>query len=438
MGGEAYNDSPLDKIGFCDTIDLLASVDYTLITSINVKGYHSANDGGGGIFNYNSTIDKSTANGVTIIDPSVSLALQGDGVGLGCWIMQHSSVKGNIFRNDYLIGDLTGRQLLVGGVIRRYTATTELSVIDANNWFWINDSAHIPLNIDMTKGDNANTTQGGCELVDAGLNLKVYYHGKKLHTLTIAPDETMAKKGVRVGNSTGFDNAIFSFYADCEFNADLTTLVVDEYDVDLWDSVRFAVSVADNGYITVNHPSIIHTKQQAVMDYRPRNSTGSHFITIYETSSASASNCFLLGMMEGAITNGATVSSSESIDEANYTLTWDAGTSELTVAHSELASNTGTGVQLTQNNSVASAGLHFYITASSTTSFKVACRRVDDGTLVTTQASFDFLFNRGLTAKVEKTKIDGTLRVKTGEAQIVASQLSAEVGNFWISGITQY
>ena len=55
---------------------------------MNVRGYTNPNDGGGSLFNYISTIDKSTADGGRIFDPSVSLALQGTGVGLGCWSSQ--------------------------------------------------------------------------------------------------------------------------------------------------------------------------------------------------------------------------------------------------------------------------------------------------------------------------------------------------------------
>lgn len=58
-------------------------------TSVNVTGYYAANDGGGGIFNWSSTTDKSTANSGTIIDPSVSLENQGTGVGNGCWVRQY-------------------------------------------------------------------------------------------------------------------------------------------------------------------------------------------------------------------------------------------------------------------------------------------------------------------------------------------------------------
>jgi len=68
-------------------------IGYTPDTSdlfvVNISGYYSNNDGGGGLFNWDSTIDKSTANAGTTIDPSVPLASQGTGVGLGCWIRQY-------------------------------------------------------------------------------------------------------------------------------------------------------------------------------------------------------------------------------------------------------------------------------------------------------------------------------------------------------------
>jgi hypothetical protein len=74
-----------DSIG--DLIGYTAALENT---SVNVTGYHTANDGGGGIFNWSSTTDKSTANAGTIIDPSVALDVQGTGVGTGCWVRQYS------------------------------------------------------------------------------------------------------------------------------------------------------------------------------------------------------------------------------------------------------------------------------------------------------------------------------------------------------------
>jgi len=75
--------------GGLDNITELLSLDEKVNkTTVNVRGYTSINDGGEGTFNYDSTIDKSTANGGTIIDPGETLANQGNGVGNGCWIRQ--------------------------------------------------------------------------------------------------------------------------------------------------------------------------------------------------------------------------------------------------------------------------------------------------------------------------------------------------------------
>jgi len=69
--------------GLNNVTELLSFPEAVDGTTINVRGYDIANDGGGGPFNWDSTIDKSTANAGTIIDPSVSLALQGTGIGAG-------------------------------------------------------------------------------------------------------------------------------------------------------------------------------------------------------------------------------------------------------------------------------------------------------------------------------------------------------------------
>jgi len=68
----------------------LLGVSVNSVVTVNVKGYFEKNDGGGGIFNYDTTLDKSTADGGLIIDPDQTLENQGDGVGEGCWRRQYS------------------------------------------------------------------------------------------------------------------------------------------------------------------------------------------------------------------------------------------------------------------------------------------------------------------------------------------------------------
>lgn len=86
------DDSVFINIYNVDTITELLAQDPTIYSTINARGYHEANDDGGDLFNYDSTIDKSTANGGTIFDPDQSLATQGDGVGNGAWIRQNDKV----------------------------------------------------------------------------------------------------------------------------------------------------------------------------------------------------------------------------------------------------------------------------------------------------------------------------------------------------------
>jgi len=72
-----------------DTMTELLALDTTVATT-NVKGRLAKYDGGGDIFNWDETYDKATADGGISVDPSVSIALQGTGVGLGCWIRQYN------------------------------------------------------------------------------------------------------------------------------------------------------------------------------------------------------------------------------------------------------------------------------------------------------------------------------------------------------------
>jgi len=101
---EQINENTTNVIKAVSSIDLvsdLIGLDAT-IKAVNVKGYHSINDGGGDLFNWDSTIDKSTANGVRFFDPSVSLEDQGTGVGFGCWVRQY---------NGYINGKSSGAKL---------------------------------------------------------------------------------------------------------------------------------------------------------------------------------------------------------------------------------------------------------------------------------------------------------------------------------------
>lgn len=53
-------------------------------------GYNGVNDGGGGLFNYDTTMNRIDANGGTIIDATTNIDNQGAGTGNGCWVRMYT------------------------------------------------------------------------------------------------------------------------------------------------------------------------------------------------------------------------------------------------------------------------------------------------------------------------------------------------------------
>lgn len=86
--------SHAQKPNFNHNITIIKNVKEISLTKIEkkiyIEGYYSSYDGGEGYFRWDSTINKSFANGGTIIDPTKSLQYQGKGEGVGCWIRQYS------------------------------------------------------------------------------------------------------------------------------------------------------------------------------------------------------------------------------------------------------------------------------------------------------------------------------------------------------------
>ncbi len=89
---EQINNNTTENVFNVDSMADILGIDFTIYKTTNVRGYYNPNNGGGGLFNWDATIDKSTADGGIILDPSVSLALQGTGIGLGCWVRQDVEV----------------------------------------------------------------------------------------------------------------------------------------------------------------------------------------------------------------------------------------------------------------------------------------------------------------------------------------------------------
>jgi hypothetical protein len=83
-----------------DTVADLASTEHKT-GSIQLLGFHTKGDGGGGVFYWDATKDKSEHNGGTVIDPSIAglvanweytqnLYFSPAVIGQGCWVREYS------------------------------------------------------------------------------------------------------------------------------------------------------------------------------------------------------------------------------------------------------------------------------------------------------------------------------------------------------------
>jgi len=81
-----------DKVANVPNYVALQAIDVSIVTKVNLTELHPGISESGGPFTWNPSADKATANPGTRIDPTVSLALQGSGVGIGCWEREDMSV----------------------------------------------------------------------------------------------------------------------------------------------------------------------------------------------------------------------------------------------------------------------------------------------------------------------------------------------------------
>ncbi len=164
--------------------DLLTITGQTDFDSVVTLSFFSTAVSGGGRFVWQSSVDKTTANGGTIIDPdniggfdgtvstrNAFLAAQGGGVGLGCWVRTDSQLSVAIFgavaegfndteaflkavsaavnfelifiqTGDYYITSSGGGEFVTGGAVRFLNQDTDGS------------APKLSLNLDSVKGDS--------------------------------------------------------------------------------------------------------------------------------------------------------------------------------------------------------------------------------------------------------------------------------------------
>ena len=135
-----------------------------------VSGRYAVNDGSGGFYKWEATIDQSTADGFNIIDTT------GTGLGLGCWVRQtvNSTVSSkteyqtatsgqtvfNLVNISYLVG-VNNIAVYVNGI--RYNSNlyteTDTDTVTFNNPLQLNDE------VLFVTGESVTTTAIGSELI---------------------------------------------------------------------------------------------------------------------------------------------------------------------------------------------------------------------------------------------------------------------------------
>lgn len=319
------------------------------------------------------------------------------------------ALKDGLLGGGVARGNPSSNFALSGAAFRRY-------VPDSPDWGMVQDATHIPVN---------------SYSIETGVDVTIHYKGSKIGSLVCGSDESFAKDGVIVGASVGPDNAIVSLGAPCSFIIDLDDPEAPViFDDKFYDAVRFNVSIAPGGQVTISHPSR-RLMQYPIVQHYSDNSLFEPLTVHYVASpSPGGFSCFLVGEAEGLISySGSSWGiSSSSWSTAEMTFSWDGATGVLTVTHPQVLGSPG--INLTPLNNGAT--LNLSLSEVGATGFKVRFRRFDD-TIPTLSSALGFYFSRGVSA-IRKVPT-GKLHVYLGHVQVNCNHVNYQFGNFWTLGL---
>jgi len=436
--------------------DLVGYTPATDNTTVDVLGYYAVNDGGGGLFNWDSSINKNTGNGGTIVDPSVSLANQGTGVGSGCWMRQFDGaldVKWFGAKGDGSTDDTTAINTAIttgeiyipegtflsdratqvtyrgDGVVKTvalafnrdfinlFSGDTEKKVIPlacairqdtaGSGWYLIDDANHEPNGI-------ASIALSGSDLL-----LTYSFAATNISSLVVVTDETFASFGITCGPSVGKTSATIKLYKDLYATLNNVSLAVTH-------SPYFGTSVSavDNadGTITVTHDSTGSNLQPPIL----MPTAGALAVPMLISVDADKFTYGMYAPLSGYIAyNGAT-----------WVVTTDAETkptmvfasNKLTVTHETVSQGHATA---TARDGVTSQ----YIARMggfSTTTFEVSFRDFAGAIITTPDTDMRFYFN--MADLVLQETPTGGIRFVREKVNLDANDVFLSSANFWING----
>lgn len=205
--------------------DLVSITGQSNNDSAYVLGFYAASDGGGGLYVWDSTADKATANGGTIIDPDnigtwdgtqaqlsaqyYGASGQGTGVGTGCWIQKNNpdtNLKWFGALGDGVVDDLSA-----------FGAALDAVIADGNGKLYIPSGKYLlSTNIakTLTGSVSLNIEGEGREIVElywpnASSGLSITYSANGWWTKNPNGNASMFNKMTLVTDNVGAGTAIF-------------------------------------------------------------------------------------------------------------------------------------------------------------------------------------------------------------------------------------
>lgn len=294
---------------------------------------------------------------------------------------------------------------LIGAAVRRDTLLSPI-------WHLVDDSAHIPVNMNEPTG---------------GVELQLNYVGTKIGALVVGSDERLAACGVLAGGSVAADKAYLRMGAPCSYTVDLSNGNIN-FDARFYRLERFGVSISATGLITLTHPQRQLNLMPLVQYFNDSSSAELMYVFDLRASAVGISTLFIKRRMAGRINyTGAAWAASNSPFNSDITATYDTSTGILSVTHPAVTGN----VQPTVTPYSAAPDEYFVSVFNSTgTGFQVKFRKVTDGSIpVGTPTGMGFYFDRGDSA-IDKLP-SGKLHVHLGHVQVDMNDVDFPLANIW-------
>lgn len=294
---------------------------------------------------------------------------------------------------------------LAAGVFRRDEALSP-------NWEVIDDSSHVPVNINSVA------------LAEAGAVLSVDHKTGAVASVLAVTDETFAMDGVTLGVSGGGGTSNIKMGAPCNYEISLPdgTIKVNET---YFDPSRFSYSMDSVGDVTLGYPAS-KSNHAPVLQHTVTSLTGKPLDIHYIRSDLGfATSFFFAGDAVGKVNwSGSAWELTESIwDASELTFTWDDATKTLTIDHPTVF---GATVPMVASNR-AEADINLSVHTATASSFSVAFENIN-GEVVNLGADVAFSFSRGKAVEKNPT---GKLLVDIGRVQVLPSQVNSAAGNIW-------